>query len=106
MTELSDLFETWYQLMVSILLYTNPAVKYFELASAANESLMLFNGSRVQPSQLDNIILAAVDCDAHQVCRSSNTNYTKKHCYLIQIWSLTLPVFVTCLSKSCEVISI
>merc|ERR1712168_78755 len=73
MKEHVDLFESWYQLMISILLYRNPMVKYFDLGSAAQESLILFNeAGGAQQSQLDNIILAAIDCDAHQVISESH----------------------------------
>ncbi|XP_071540417.1 nuclear pore complex protein Nup85 isoform X2 [Panulirus ornatus] len=65
---LSDLMDTWYHLMVSTLLFTCPTVKLFRLHSAAQDAIA-FTGGEQRLTPLDNVLLAAMEADSHQVIR-------------------------------------
>jgi len=58
--------ETWYEWMVGKLLYTNPTVKYFELALYAEEAIAKFGGLSSMTA-LDSVVLAAFQNDVPQV---------------------------------------
>jgi len=58
--------ETWYEWMVGKLLYTNPTVKYFDLALYADEAIAKFGGLS-DMTALDSVILAALQTDIPQV---------------------------------------
>lgn len=66
-----DLTDTWYHLMVSTLLYTNPTAKLFHLAGAAQDAIENTRGNHSAITPLDRILLAAMEADIHQVrlCR-------------------------------------
>ncbi|XP_076338478.1 nuclear pore complex protein Nup75 isoform X2 [Tachypleus tridentatus] len=66
--ELSELCETWYHLMVSRLLYTDPTVKAHDLFSIAQECITMFDSVN-QMTHLDNTLLAAMEFDLQQVIR-------------------------------------
>ena len=62
---------TWYHLLVSKLLYTDPFLKSTELITLAEESLCAF-GVRGQPADTtDRVLLAAFNYDLMQVIRES-----------------------------------
>ena len=58
--------ETWYEWMVGKLLYTNPTIKYFDLALYAEEAIGKFGGLSSMTS-LDSVVLAAFEMDITQV---------------------------------------
>ena len=63
---LVDLMDTWYHLMVSTLLFTNPTIKLFRLHTAAQGAITTMGGEeRITP--LDHILLAVMESDAHEV---------------------------------------
>ena len=61
-----DVFLLRYEWMVGKLLYTNPTVKYFELALYAEEAIAKFGGLSSMTA-LDSVVLAAF-----QVLKSAN----------------------------------
>ena len=61
-----DLMDTWYHLMVSTLLYTNPTVQMFRLHSAAQDAINLM-GVNTRIGSLDHLLLGITEGDAHQV---------------------------------------
>ncbi|XP_069188460.1 nuclear pore complex protein Nup85 isoform X4 [Procambarus clarkii] len=65
---LSDLMDTWYHLMVSSLLFTCPTVKLFRLSSAAQDAIACTGGEQ-RTTPLDNVLLAAMEGDSHQVIK-------------------------------------
>lgn len=58
--------DTWYHLMVSTLLFTCPTVKLFRLHSAAQDAIACTGGEQ-RLTLLDNVLLAAMEADTHQV---------------------------------------
>ncbi|XP_076043052.1 nuclear pore complex protein Nup75 [Oratosquilla oratoria] len=65
-----DVMETWYHLMVSTLLFSNPTAKRFTIQSAAEDAINRMGGlSRI--TALDSVLLAAVELDAHKVIKQS-----------------------------------
>ncbi|XP_064080429.1 nuclear pore complex protein Nup85-like isoform X2 [Macrobrachium nipponense] len=65
---LIDLMDTWYHLMVSTLLFTNPTIKLFRLHSAAQDAINVLGGEQgITP--LDHVLLAAMEADAHEVIK-------------------------------------
>ncbi|KAI8501147.1 Nucleoporin nup85 [Branchiostoma belcheri] len=70
--DLKDLTETWYQMLVSKLLYCNPTVKAFDLQYHVKACIDAYDGhATLQP--LDNILLAAIEFDLHQVIKESSS---------------------------------
>uniref|UniRef100_A0A8C5QWC0 Nuclear pore complex protein Nup85 n=1 Tax=Leptobrachium leishanense TaxID=445787 RepID=A0A8C5QWC0_9ANUR len=67
--EKRDLMTTWYHYLVSHLLFTHPTVKPTELHSYAQSSLNTFLAAASSPEPLDNILLAALEFDIHQVIK-------------------------------------
>ena len=63
-----ELCETWYEWMVGKLLFTNPTVKYYDLAHYAEEAISKFGGLSSMTA-LDSVILAALEMDIPQVQR-------------------------------------
>jgi len=57
-----NICETWYEWMVGKLLYTNPTVKYFDLALYAEEAIAKFGGLSSMTA-LDSVVLAAFQND-------------------------------------------
>ncbi|XP_071948764.1 nuclear pore complex protein Nup85-like [Antedon mediterranea] len=70
--ELRDLTGTWYQMLVAKLLYTNPTVKTFDLQYHTKSCLDAYGGSS-SLTPFDNILLAALEFDIHQVIKESST---------------------------------
>lgn len=70
-----DLFKpycaTWYQMMVSMLLFTDPIVKIHDLNYHANQCIEYFGG-RSKLKLLDHTILALVDSNLNLVSSSIN----------------------------------
>ncbi|KAK4307301.1 hypothetical protein Pmani_020927 [Petrolisthes manimaculis] len=64
-----DLTDTWYHLMVSTLLYTNPTAKLFHLAGAAQDAIEHTRGNHSAITPLDRILLASMEADTHQVIK-------------------------------------
>lgn len=64
--EIKQNSQAWYQLMVSILLYTEPTVKYFDLSYHANQCIQQFGGPK-QLKLLDHIIVALLENDLNEV---------------------------------------
>ncbi|CAH1274333.1 NUP85 [Branchiostoma lanceolatum] len=70
--DLKDLTETWYQMLVSKLLYCNPTVKAFDLQYHVKACVDAYDGhATLEP--LDNILLAAIEFDLHQVIKESSS---------------------------------
>ncbi|XP_013379129.1 nuclear pore complex protein Nup85-like [Lingula anatina] len=70
--QLKDLCECWYHMMVSKLLYQNPTVKAFDLQYHTQSCIDAYGGnSKVDP--LENILLAAIEFDIHQVIKESSS---------------------------------
>lgn len=65
-----DLMDTWYHLMVSTLLFRNPTVRLFRLHASAQDALMAVGGL-AHTTTLDQMLLAAMEADAHQVIKHS-----------------------------------
>lgn len=64
--EVKDQCGTWYHFMASWLLYTEPAVKSFDLSYHAHQCIAKFGGiSKLKHSDL--ILLALMESDLHQV---------------------------------------
>jgi Nup85 Nucleoporin. len=64
--EVKEQCETWYQYMASWLLYTDPAVKTFDLSFHAHKCIAKFGGiSKLKNNDL--ILLALMESDLHQV---------------------------------------
>ncbi|XP_033118956.1 nuclear pore complex protein Nup85-like [Anneissia japonica] len=70
--ELRDLTETWYQMLVAKLLYTNPTVKTFDLQYHTKSCIDAYGGT-IGLAPFDNILLAALEFDIHQVIKESST---------------------------------
>ncbi|XP_033630190.1 nuclear pore complex protein Nup85-like [Asterias rubens] len=71
--ELEDLTGSWYQMLVTKLLYTNPTVKALDLEYHAKACIDVFGGvSRM--GELDTILKAAFEFDVHQVIKVSSLN--------------------------------
>ena len=64
--KVADLCETWYEWMVANLLFSNPSVKVYDVASFAEEAIAKFGGLETMTS-LDSIILSAMELDIPQV---------------------------------------
>ncbi|XP_070580141.1 nuclear pore complex protein Nup85-like [Ptychodera flava] len=71
--ELRDLTETWYMMLVAKLLYSNPTVKTIDLHYHTQECIDAYGGNS-HLTTLDNILLAALEFDVHQVIRESSSN--------------------------------
>lgn len=66
--------ETWYQLMVAYLLYTDPCIKETDLSELCRRSINIFNKNHPEhsqkdpkPNELDEIIISAFEYDLIQV---------------------------------------
>eukprot|EP00058_Branchiostoma_floridae_P021573 XP_002607063.1 hypothetical protein BRAFLDRAFT_118686 [Branchiostoma floridae] len=70
--ELKDLTETWYRMLVSKLLYCNPTVKAFDLQYHVKACIDAYDGHATL-GPLDNILLAAIEFDLHQVIKESSS---------------------------------
>ena len=57
--------ETWYEWMVGKLLFTNPAIKIYDLSNVAEEAIAKFGGLSSMTT-LDSVILAAMELDIPQ----------------------------------------
>jgi len=69
--ELRGLCESWYGMLVSRLLYTNPTVKAQNLQYHTQFCINAYGGNaELQP--WDNILLAAVEFDMHQVIKEAS----------------------------------
>lgn len=66
--EIKQNCQAWYQLMVSILLYTEPTVKYFDLSYHANLCITHFGGPK-KLKLLDHIIVALLENDLNEVIK-------------------------------------
>ncbi|XP_078063807.1 nuclear pore complex protein Nup85 [Mustelus asterias] len=67
--EKSDLLSTWYHLLVSKLLYTNPTIKPADVYQHAELCLDHFVSSGSKSDALDRILLAAFEFNIHQVLK-------------------------------------
>ncbi|XP_038067379.1 nuclear pore complex protein Nup85-like [Patiria miniata] len=70
-SELSDMLGSWYQMLVTKLLYSNPTVRALDLQYHAKACIDEFGGSS-RMSALDNILMAAFEFDVHQVIKASS----------------------------------
>jgi len=70
-SDIMDLCETWYHMLVSRLFYTNPTIKPLEIQNMAEECLEMY-GILPKPTQLDSILLAALEYDPFRVIRESS----------------------------------
>ncbi|XP_054258211.1 nuclear pore complex protein Nup85 [Macrosteles quadrilineatus] len=67
-TEMKQHCSTWYELMVSSLMYSEPTVKSFDLIYHANKCIMQFGGTS-HLTQLDHIILSLLECNLHDAIK-------------------------------------
>lgn len=72
--ELAPICETWYQLMVSCLLYTDPCIRETDLSELCRRSISIFRRNHPkfcqanpEPDCFDDIIIAAFEYDLVQV---------------------------------------
>ncbi|XP_006812065.1 nuclear pore complex protein Nup85-like [Saccoglossus kowalevskii] len=72
-SELKDLTQSWYQMLVAKLLYNNPTIKTFDIHYHAQECIDDYGGNS-HLSTLDNILLSALEFDIHQVIRESSAH--------------------------------
>ncbi|XP_076457331.1 nuclear pore complex protein Nup85-like [Babylonia areolata] len=71
-SELKDLCETWYHLLVSQLLYQNPTVRPADLGFHVQACMEEFQRVGHRLGSLDNILQAALEFDLHQVIKDSS----------------------------------
>lgn len=69
--ELSHFFESWYQLMVSFLLYTDPCIKENPLEDLCHVCIDIYFGNNRNLSLFDEVIISAFSYDLIQVIRRS-----------------------------------
>uniref|UniRef100_A0A8C0E8I3 Nuclear pore complex protein Nup85 n=1 Tax=Bubo bubo TaxID=30461 RepID=A0A8C0E8I3_BUBBB len=97
--EKKELLATWYQFLVTRLLYSHPTVKPMELRFYAQSSMDLFLGGESSPEPLDTILMAAFEFEMHQVikeCSIALSNWwfvahltdLLDHCKLLQSHNL------------------
>ena len=70
-----NLFESWYHLMVSYLLYTDPCIKENNLSDLCREFIALYaikDQNESSPTPLDGVLTAAFSLDLTQVIVESN----------------------------------
>lgn len=72
--QMRELSETWYHLMVSRLLFTNPCVKVTELHHLALAYVDLFGGLSTT-DELDRILLAALELNVLEVIKQSSQHF-------------------------------
>lgn len=66
--EIKQHSQAWYQLMISVLLYTEPTVKYFDLSYHANQCITQFGGPK-RLKLLDHIIVSLLENDLNEVIK-------------------------------------
>ncbi|XP_075231494.1 nuclear pore complex protein Nup85-like isoform X2 [Lycorma delicatula] len=66
--EMKSHCDTWYQLMVAVLLYTDPTIKSFDLSFNSNLCIEAFGGSD-RLKLLDETILAVLECNILEVIK-------------------------------------
>lgn len=72
-TEMRDLCESWYGMLVSRLLFKNPCVKPQDLQYHIQFCVNAYGGNtELQP--WDNILLAAIEFDVHQVIKEASSS--------------------------------
>ncbi|XP_069124557.1 nuclear pore complex protein Nup85-like [Argopecten irradians] len=74
-SELRDLSETWYHMLVSKLLYQNPTIKGYDLQYHIQGCLDEYR-SNARIGELDNILLSALEYDIHQVIKDSSAMFS------------------------------
>lgn len=72
-SELRDMCESWYHLLISKLLYQNPTVRITDLGFHVQECIDEFQRAGHRIGHLDNILQAALEFDLHQVIKDSST---------------------------------
>ncbi|XP_072043820.1 nuclear pore complex protein Nup85-like [Amphiura filiformis] len=72
--DLGELVGSWYQMMVTRLLYSNPTVKALDLQYHARTCMDSFSGPTTRLTALDSILLAAMEFDIYQVIKESSNN--------------------------------
>ncbi|KAK6171584.1 hypothetical protein SNE40_019741 [Patella caerulea] len=70
--EMKDMCGSWYHLLVSKMLYQNPTVRAPDLHHYAEACMEEFTLSGTRMGELDNILLAAIQFDIHQVIKDSS----------------------------------
>ncbi|XP_064594752.1 nuclear pore complex protein Nup85-like isoform X2 [Liolophura sinensis] len=71
-SELKDLCETWYHMLVSKMLYQNPTVKASDLQYYVHGCINEY-AARGRLGELDNILIAALEFDIHQVIKDCSS---------------------------------
>ncbi|ESO85789.1 hypothetical protein LOTGIDRAFT_221230 [Lottia gigantea] len=71
-SDIKDMCGTWYHLLVSKMLFQNPTVRAADLHFYAETCIEEFNMSGSRMGELDNILLAAIQFDIHQVIKDSS----------------------------------
>ncbi|XP_014663534.1 PREDICTED: nuclear pore complex protein Nup85-like [Priapulus caudatus] len=71
--DMKDQCETWYHMLISRLLYTNPAVKGLELQYHTQACIDAYGGN-LQLGAVDHILLSAIEYDVYQVISDSSTH--------------------------------
>ncbi|KAL8565032.1 hypothetical protein ACOMHN_003408 [Nucella lapillus] len=71
-SELKNMCETWYHLLISQLLYQNPTVLQADLGFHVQACMEEFQRAGHRMGSLDNIIQAALEFDLHQVIKDSS----------------------------------
>lgn len=73
--ELSSLLGTWYCMLISKMLYTNPTVQAADLQYYAHGCVEVYGGmSTIKP--WDSIMLAAIEIDIHQIIQRCSTEFS------------------------------
>ena len=67
--EIGDLFETWYQRMITQLTFVHPTISAASLAEEADHFMVSFQGHE-DMTILDSILLAILQRDTRKVCVS------------------------------------
>lgn len=70
--EMKQYCETWYELMVASLLYSEPTVKTFDLNFHANKCIQQYGGE-ANLKATDHIVLSLLECNIHAVSQSAES---------------------------------
>ncbi|XP_022103342.1 nuclear pore complex protein Nup85-like [Acanthaster planci] len=71
LSEQGDVIASWYQMLVTKLLYCNPTVRALDLQHHAKACIDELGGSS-RMNAVDNILMAAFEFDVHQVIKASS----------------------------------
>ncbi|KAK3090531.1 hypothetical protein FSP39_012520 [Pinctada imbricata] len=72
-TDLKDLCQTWYHMLVSKLLYQQPTIQASDLHHHVQSCLDEYRSNNSRISEVDNILILALEFDIHQVIKDSCT---------------------------------